>query len=67
VRVDVGEVRRVAEITVEEAGEEGSLNEGREESGDDAQSYLLSGLLTKPVDRFSFTWHVVVLVHGVSG
>jgi hypothetical protein len=70
VRVDVGEVCWVAEITVEEAGEQRSLEGGREERGDDAQTYLLSGLLTKPVDRFcyasSLTWHVMVLVYGES-
>lgn len=43
-RVDVGEVCWVGQVAVEEAGEKDLLELWREEEGDDAKTYLSSGL-----------------------
>jgi hypothetical protein len=65
---------------MEKAGEQGNLNLWGEERGDEAETYLLSGLWTKPVvtgtrgfEPFKgfpilagLTWHIMVLVCGES-
>jgi hypothetical protein len=49
--VDVCEVCGIGEVAVEEAGEEGELEGGREQRGDYVEACLPSGLVVVDVGR----------------